>query len=311
MAKLKELTQLEYDRVMVFPHRIAPERTLAVLKQNNFIATANGDNVPLDAEAPKDPLFYLRPVTLRYANFPSLRRYSAEVTVSPLELAINAFLGNPLLFYGHECMFASGPDAFNPVADAVNKLLPETCWTNLEHITRNLYLIRRGRSNEYDVDLLSPNVTLTNPGDSVARFRISKQENCIPPIFSITANGEAVEFEVVDGQLRFELSLVGGDTKKIDITYNSDVQEGEIDWSKNSVHVALLRRLSDFRDITLSKSWTAAHCGIALPCGTFKINRNGNTPLWDARRSHSTSKFSSLRKSRFLFPIKYGPSSPH
>ena len=131
-------------RVMVFPHRIAPEATLAALKQYAFLATANSDNIPLGATAPNDPLFYLRPGCLKFANFPTLLRYSAEVPVPRLELAINIFLGNPLLFYGHECMFASGIGAFNPVADAVNTLQPDTQWTTPGTIAQHLYLIRKG-----------------------------------------------------------------------------------------------------------------------------------------------------------------------
>ena len=113
MAKFSELTQLPYDPVMVFPHAIAPEETLAVLKRYNFAATANFLHEPMGTIAPSDPEFALRPATMAFANFPSLRRYSVEATIPPSQLAIDAFLGNPMLFYVHQGFFASGIDAFN------------------------------------------------------------------------------------------------------------------------------------------------------------------------------------------------------
>jgi hypothetical protein len=254
MAKLKELTRLGYDRVMVFPHRIAPESTLAALKQYAFLATANSDNIPLGATAPNDPLFYLRPGTLKFANFPTLLRYSAEVPVPRLELAINIFLGNPLLFYGHECMFASGIGAFNPVADAVNTLQPDTQWTTPGTIAQHLYLIRKGRGADYDVNMLSCSTTLTNPASDTALFRVSKQENCTPAIRSLAVNGQRWNFQVADGLLSFEVSLDAGESAQVEIAYESEIPQADTDCSKNNLHVALIRWISDFRDRTLSRN---------------------------------------------------------
>jgi hypothetical protein len=254
MRKLNELTRLDYDRVMVFPHRIAPERTLAVLKQYAFLATANSNNVPLDATAPEDPLFYLRPATLEFANFPSLIRYSAEVPMPRLELAVNAFLGNPLLFYGHECMFASGVDAFNPIASAVNTIEPQTRWTTLGTIAQHLYFIRKGRYANYDVDLLSRSASLSNPSSDTALFRVSKREDSTPPIRLLTVNGRQWDFHLEDGILAFEVSLAAGESAQVEIAYEGDVSLHDYDYSKNDVSVALVRWISDLRDITFSKS---------------------------------------------------------
>src|SRR5206468_6276577 len=99
MEAFSRTTSLPYDRVMVFPHAIAPAETLGLLKRYNFLATVNSQSVPLDAPSADDPLIVLRPWTLSYENFPSIRRISAEIPVSRADLAINAFLGNTQLFY--------------------------------------------------------------------------------------------------------------------------------------------------------------------------------------------------------------------
>src|SRR4029077_9053876 len=98
-------THVPHDPVMVFPHAISPVETLAVLKRYNFAATVNSINVPLGAEAPADPEFALRTATMAFSNFPSLRRYSAEAPRPESQLAIDAFLGNPMLFYVHQGFF--------------------------------------------------------------------------------------------------------------------------------------------------------------------------------------------------------------
>ena len=48
----------------------------------------------------------MRPWTLRFSDFLSIKRTSAEIPVSPLDIAINAFLGNPQLLYVHQGFFA-------------------------------------------------------------------------------------------------------------------------------------------------------------------------------------------------------------
>ena len=86
MAKFQNLAGLSYDKVMVFPHGIAPARTLGLLKKYNFMATVNAGNVPLDSHEPADSLFWLRPVTMKFENFPSLKRYLPKKTQSNIAI---------------------------------------------------------------------------------------------------------------------------------------------------------------------------------------------------------------------------------
>src|SRR5207244_5389182 len=52
MDRFQILTGIPYEKVMVFPHSIAPERTLEALKTYNYLATVNASNVPMDRVNP-------------------------------------------------------------------------------------------------------------------------------------------------------------------------------------------------------------------------------------------------------------------
>ena len=142
MERFQTLTGIPYDKVMVFPHSIAPEQTLEALKNYNYLATINSTNVPQDAERPSALSFDLRPVTLSFAGFPSISRYAAAAPFPKVLIAINDYLGNPLLFYAHSDFFAKGIGAFDDVADEANKVEPDTEWRSLGDIVRHLYLVK-------------------------------------------------------------------------------------------------------------------------------------------------------------------------
>jgi hypothetical protein len=52
MERFSELTGVDYDRVMVFPHAIAPAKTLGLLKKYGFLSTVNVGDVPLGIKVP-------------------------------------------------------------------------------------------------------------------------------------------------------------------------------------------------------------------------------------------------------------------
>ena len=136
-----------------------------LLKKYNYWSTANSENVPLGSDEPGDPLFVLRPQTTSFGNFLSIKRQSAEIPVSSVRMAINAFLENPLLFYVHQEFFGNGIGAFNSIADQVNRIAPDTQWRNLGEISRHSYLMRLRQDGDYDVLALSANLVFTNPND--------------------------------------------------------------------------------------------------------------------------------------------------
>jgi hypothetical protein len=252
MEEFKSLTGLGYDRVMVFPHRIAPVETLALLKKYHFLATVNGNNVPLGSSAPSEPLFPLRSVTLEYANFPSLKRFSVSAQVPRDWIAIQAFLGNPLLFYVHQDFFATGMDAFNPVARAVREIEPDTHWQSLGDIAWHLYRIRRRDDGDYDVRAFTSDICLHNGSDRDAVFYVQKDENYVPQLLSVTVDGRPYPLERLVDRVLVRVPLAARKSTSLKWGYEGEVALFSV--GPSTAKAALIRRLADIRDMVLSRS---------------------------------------------------------
>jgi hypothetical protein len=253
MERFRTLTGLPYDKVMIFPHSIAPKQTLGALKTYNYLATVNSSNVPQNATSPAGPLEVLRPVTLSFEGFPSIIRYSTQAQISKAHLAINQFLGNPLFFYDHSDFFSKGMGAFNHVADEVNNLEPATEWRSLGEIVRHLYLVKLRGDSDYDVLAFSNNVCLENTVGRNSNFYIQKPETGTQIIDSVTVDGRVQPYSLQENQISLVVAIPLGGTRCVAIRYVNDLQSSSTDSSHNSLVVHLLRMGSDFRDIYLAK----------------------------------------------------------
>jgi hypothetical protein len=254
MERFRTVTGIPYDKVMVFPHSIAPEGTLRALKTYNYLATVNSTNVPQDAARPTDLSFVLRPVTLSFAGFPSISRYSVTAPISKSYVAINEFLGNPLFFYGHSENFAGGITAFDGTADEVNELEPDTQWRGLGDIVKHLYVVKRREDSNYDVLAFSSNICLDNASGRDSIFYVRKQEIGSQTINSLIVDGQNFPYRLQDDYLNFSIPVPMGKTRCAAIQYQNDLDLASIGTSKDSVVVYLLRMASDFRDNYLSKA---------------------------------------------------------
>ncbi|WP_348266549.1 hypothetical protein [Edaphobacter sp. DSM 109919] len=253
MEKFKQLTKVSYDPVMIFPHSVSPAATFSVLQRDNYLATVNSLNVPSDASTPPGLDFALRTATLQFSSFPSLRRYSAETDISPSQLAIDAFLGNPMLFYAHESFFASGIGAFNRTADFVNQLQPSTQWRSLGDIVQHLYLERLRDDGNIDIRALSGSIRLRNDQTRNATFFIEKREDSSGPL-TVTVDGKPFPFLKTGTQLTLQLPIAAGAARLVEIRYQNSNNIAAIDISRSSLETNAIRLLSDFRDNVVSNT---------------------------------------------------------
>jgi len=253
MEKFQTLTGIPYDNVFVFPHSIGTESILEELKTYNVLATINSLNVPMDRVKPAEPLFALRPVTLSFADFPSISRYSAAGRIPSSFLDINEFLDNPLFFYTHQEFFRSGIDAFDSMADKVNKVEPDTQWRSVGDIVKHLYLVRLRDDSNYDVLAFSNSFDLDNSSGRSLVFNVEKQESDSPVIASLSVDGRDYPFQLREEYLDLSVTVPAGGVRRVVIQYKNDLDLASISTSKSSLRVYLLRQVSDFRDITLSK----------------------------------------------------------
>ena len=253
MAEFHRLTGIPVDRVFVFPHSIGEEPILEKLKTYNFLATINSTNVPMESTTPAGLLFELRPVNTSFGDFPSVFRDPANTMRPGALIAINDFLDNPLFFYTHQEFFARGIDAFDRVADEVNRLEPDTQWRNLGDIAAHLYLLKLSDDNGYDVFAFSSSVRLENTSANAQVYRIVKREPDASMIRAVTLDGSLVPFQAQSGFLYCSVIVPAGQTRNMLVTYKNDLDLASTDIRRKSVRVYLLREASDFRDIWLSR----------------------------------------------------------
>ena len=254
MDEFRNLTGLPYDRVFIFPHSIGEEPVLEKLKAYNFLATVNSVNFPMGTASPTDPLWSLRPVTTSYADFPSIVRSSVESPqLSPL-IEVNEFLGNPLLFYDHQGLFARGINAFDDVANKVNREEPATRWSSLGDITNHLFLMRLRPDASYDVFTYSASIRLENNSKRALRYHIIKREASPSTLSAVTIDASVTPFTIEDGFLECTVSIPARGARDVEITYKNSLDLASVDIKRRSLRVFLLRRISDFRDISLSQS---------------------------------------------------------
>ncbi|HLH34450.1 MAG TPA: hypothetical protein VKX41_07235 [Alloacidobacterium sp.] len=251
MERFQELTGIPYARAMVFPHSVAPEKTFAALKKYNYLATINSSNVPMDVTAPSDALFALRTATLSFAGFLSLRRYSVEGPVPAGLIAVTAFLDNPLLFYCHQIYFSLGIGAFDPVAEQVNRLQPDTRWRGIEDIVKHSYLVRTRDDGDYDVLTFASSICLENISARDSRFYVRRAETDRPA--AVTVDRHAWPYSLGGGYLETCIPVASGKSRLLSIVYGDPLQPPAADIQRRSLRVFFLRITSDFRDIILAR----------------------------------------------------------
>lgn len=253
MAEFHKLTGISVDRVFVFPHSIGEEPILEKLRAYNFLATVNSTNVPMERATPAGVLFHLRPVTTSFGDFPSVFRYPADMPQPGTLIAVNGFLDNPLFLYTHQEFFARGIDAFDHVADEVNRLEPDTEWRSLGNIAAHLYLLRLSDDGGYDVLTFSSSARLENDSANEQIYHIVKREPDASMIQAVTLDGSPTSYKVQNGFLNSNVTIAAGQNRNLLITYKNDLDLASINIRRTSLRVSLLREASDFRDIWFSR----------------------------------------------------------
>jgi len=270
MNKFKELTEIPYDKVMVFPHGIAPAKTLELLKRNDFVATVNNQDVPLETKRPQSTFYGIEPAIMDYANFAVLKRYSTQgyriwsfkkaksgIEVAPY--AFDLFIDKPVLIVAHQDFFFSGIDAFNSTADTINNLAGEIKWTGLGNILKRLHLEKTNDDGSVDVRMYGSKLVLSNKSGSERIYRIRKKEILNVPISKVTINGVQASYVVENDTLKVDEVIPPGDSIELAIIYNEEIPS-IVDFPtgsfrnirKSGFRVWILRRFSDLRDIYLS-----------------------------------------------------------
>jgi peptidoglycan/xylan/chitin deacetylase (PgdA/CDA1 family) len=252
MEAFHQRTGLDFDRVMVFPHGVCPARTFGALKQNGFWATSNYSNVPLGEQPPGDPAVALRAANTEWDAFPALRRNYPQ-NLSEEAIAIDLFLGNPVLFMAHQDLFFEGIDAFTPSARRVNVRQPAVRWMSLGEISRHLHLLRWLDDTRCDVRLVSCHARVENPRLVPVTFSFTKGESTGETIDRVTIDGVEIPWTFAAGELHCTVSLPAHTVSLIEIHHHFPLNSVPVDVHRRGLRNRCLRLIAEFRDLILPR----------------------------------------------------------
>jgi hypothetical protein len=149
LRSFERRTGAAVERVMVPPHEQCSEATVRALLRCGFAAISMTRPYPWLALPPRtwlarpegaDALVGWRPADFT-AGLPLLIRHPIAQR-SPAEMVLRAYLGQPLVLYGHHDDLLRGPEVLAEAAAEVNRLGPAS-WCSLGEIAAGSYETRR------------------------------------------------------------------------------------------------------------------------------------------------------------------------
>lgn len=140
IAALERRTGLSVARVMAPPHGECSEVALGALRRAGILAACMSRPYPWRDRAPADHPLAQWETTDVVSGLPVLPRYS--LGSSREDLPLRAFLGQPLIVYGHHGDLAEGPEVLEEIAAEIN-CLGTVKWGDLTSIARGSFHTRR------------------------------------------------------------------------------------------------------------------------------------------------------------------------
>jgi len=137
----------------------------------------------------------------------------------------------------------------------VNKIQPDIVWQSLGYIAQHLYLEKLRDDGNYDVLAFSSNFIIENVHHNDLVYFVRKEEDFSIPIKQVTVDGQPFSYKKYGNNLILEVFVPAGESRNVVIEYENSLDISSIDVSKNDPRINRLRKLSDFRDMTLSKNF--------------------------------------------------------
>lgn len=248
MEEFSRLTQVPHDRVMVFPQYICPEQTVGVLKEHNYLSSANCTTIPLGGSMKNEIEHTVMPSVNEYYGFPLMKRYHPSIDRNIINVCL--YLQKPMLFYIHHYFFKDSITAFDEVAQYVNSRKKGTQWTSLGMTSENLYMERVGEDKSIEVRMLSRKVRLPGSRLRGTVYRIDTSDLQIENCENVIINGNVYTGNDSMTTVLNEPILVSneGDDLTVEICLKSpeSANNSVIRWT--SPKVAAIRYMSDIRD---------------------------------------------------------------
>jgi hypothetical protein len=226
LKRMSEVLEIPFDQIMVFPYGICPEPTLVLLKKYNYLATVNSQDLPLDASPPATWDYGMYPAEMHWGNLATLTRRRAG-TYQPFQPDIqlfifDLFIDKPALFTSHAYeneLFADGNDAFDAVAEQVNRLAGSPEWLSLGDILKHLYLEKQNDDGSMDLKIYGNDLIVKNESDLERVYHFGKEENLNVPILMLTVNEKEFPYYVEMGLLKLDVRVPANTSMEIQIQY--------------------------------------------------------------------------------------------
>ncbi|MFX0135181.1 MAG: hypothetical protein ACFFDN_16175 [Candidatus Hodarchaeota archaeon] len=265
----KEITGLEYDKLMVFPQGKFSSNAFEVLKSNNFLAAVNTETVPINNKERPTDCSALDVAIMDYHNFPLfLRRPNINIE----DFALDLFIGRPALIYVHHDSFKDGGKDLIDFIRKINSIDSSIQWYTLGDIIKRSYMMKNGQDQFVHVKIYANNVIIKNRTNVRKRYIITKPEsNKNVPIDHITINGEKTLFEVKNGYLKIVRELGPIETANLKIVYRDLLLKISENVSAfESIKVTMRRYLCELRDNYLSKNALIEYIALKIYRKIFK-----------------------------------------
>jgi hypothetical protein len=252
MESHEHITGLPYDKVMIFPQGVFSTNSMRVLKSNNYLAAVNSDAFPIDVVNRLRVRDFLGLTIMNYENFPLFLRKDPKKI---LDLALDLFLGKPVLIAVHHDFFKPGYEEVVELAEKLDLIAGNIQWRSLGDIVQQSYLLQQEDENTFNVKLYASRSIISNTSDTVKKYSITKNEKNNVPIKGVFLDGKEVTYKIENQLLKTTFEIKPKKSGIVEIVYNNlypYAEENTKVIKKSKVWVR--RHLSEIRDNYLSRS---------------------------------------------------------
>ncbi len=246
----EKITGLACDPVMIFPQGLFSRAALSALKAEGYLAAVNTGVLAVDYGREILLRDLLEPAVTVYDGFPLFVRRSPKI----LQVALDLYLGRPILIVSHHDYFKTGYANACAFADQVNALDARISWEPLGKLLRSSALYRKDKGGKIEVKFYTDRFVLSNP-DSVRRTYVLRKRVTPNSVSKVLCDGVPVEHRATDHFVEVELELEPGAVCTVELIARATQSYDEPHPSLTyKAKVAVRRYLSEFRDNYISRN---------------------------------------------------------
>jgi len=247
MAVHQQLTGLEYDKVMVFPHGIFSKAAMTALKHAGFCAAVNSRVKSVDCLPARITISdYWSMALTCYDGFPLFSRRDPDQGIE--NFAFDAVLGKPCLIVIHHDFCCDGCKDLLNFIQRLNGLEVSLTWRSLGEIARRSYRERVGVNNNVEVRMYGTTLRLENKTPLARRYFISRYEPDFWAVSDVRDNAKSIPWIKEKEVLKFEASLAAGETRVFEVRFHKQDCNGHDEKFSSQVKATVRRYLSEVRD---------------------------------------------------------------